>query len=66
MYTLNAYIPTYMYGRIALILIKLHLGLKNIMVEMHSGKKQIVIELHLVSKKVFYQKNHAFEEVKPG
>jgi len=48
----------YGYGRIALILVELHLGLKKVMVEMHSGKK--VVELHLGSKKVF----HTFEGVK--
>jgi len=43
------------YGRIALILVELHLGLKKEMVELHSGKKQVGIELHLDSKKYFNQ-----------
>jgi hypothetical protein len=41
------------YGRITLILVELHLGLKKVMVELHSGKKQVVAELHLDSKKYF-------------
>jgi len=40
------------YGRIALILVELHLGLKKIMVELHMGKKYrySIVELHLDSK----------------
>ncbi|KAF0709568.1 Uncharacterized protein FWK35_00039370, partial [Aphis craccivora] len=53
------------YGRIALILVELHLGLKKVLVELHSGKKQVVVELlHLGSKKVFQPNYHTFEEVK--
>ncbi|KAF0715087.1 Uncharacterized protein FWK35_00036457, partial [Aphis craccivora] len=52
------------YGRIALILVELHLGLKKVIVELHSGEKQVVVELHLGSKKVFQPNYYTFEGVK--